>query len=70
MRIIELENRDEAKRRGRSWLNFFNKSFKKKRRKHQVKQQNKTVWVKPWLKNRADSSAYNNFLHLQFLDRN
>ena len=36
------------------WTNLL------KRRKPQAKHRNKNAWVKPWLKNRADSNAYNN----------
>ena len=46
---------------------FLYKLFKKKRRKPQEKQQNNNVWVKPQLKNRADSNAYNNLLQMHIL---
>ena len=41
-------------------LILLNEFFRKMRRKRQAKQRNKNAWVKPWLKNRADSSACNN----------
>ena len=31
-----------------------------KRGKPRAKQRKENIWVKPWLKNRANSSAYNN----------
>ena len=46
---------------------FLNKSFKRRRRKPQAKQRNRNVWVKTWLKHRADFSSYNNLLHVYFL---
>ena len=45
----------------------LNESFKEKRRKPQAKQENKNVLVTPWLKNRADSSAYNYLLNCGFV---
>ena len=49
-------------------LIFLNEPFKKKGRKSQGKQRNKNVWVvKTYLKNRADSNAYNNLLHMHIL---
>ena len=63
----ELETRDEAKGKARNYFNFLYQSFKKKRRKPQETQRNKKVCVKPHLKNRFDSNAYNNLLHMQFL---
>ena len=67
VRIKELENRDEAKRKARRYFNFLYESFNKKRRKPQEKQRNKNVWVKPKLKNRADSNAHNDLLYMHFL---
>ena len=48
-------------------LIFLFESFKNKGRKSQEKQRNKNVWVKPLLKNRADSNAYNNLLYIHIL---
>ena len=45
-----------------SCFNFFKTNLLKKRIKPQVKQRSKNAWVKPGLKNSADSSAYNNLV--------
>ena len=46
---------------------FFYESLKKERRKPQETQRNKNVCVKPHLKNKVDSNACNNLLHMHFL---
>ena len=56
----------KLKEKQRVILIFLYEPCKKKRRKSQEKQRHKNVWVKPSLKNRADSNAYNNLLHTHF----
>ena len=60
---LRISNRNEARGKQEVILILLNESFLKNRRKPLAKQQNNNVWVKPRLKNRADSSAYNNLVH-------
>ena len=62
--IKELENRDEAKRKARS---YFKRIFYKKEKKTSGKARNKNIFLKQWSKCRADSSAFDNLLHMHIL---
>ena len=64
VQIKELENRDEAKRKARS---YFKRIFHKKEKKTSGKARNKNIFLKQWSKCRADSSAYDNLLHMHIL---